>query len=233
MSRVLAALLLSLACGVSAAGPVVPSLPCDRPVLVFAGRGALAEGVREPGRNDFATRLRTFFERVCRRAVDFEAVATETERLLGHSDAIAGRIAKATGGIAIVHFPFGDVEASASAVEILGAYRRILRACESGGSLCVVGGQQPVNAFDRRANDLQLELERRAATEFGAAYLAMHRYFASEREDRRLMLPLDSGDGRHVDDFGHELLFSLYRRRLMELTAPGQSRRAAAAAASR
>ena len=66
--------------------------------------------------------------------------------------------------------------------------------------------------------------QRRASAAFGANYLPLYRYFRSESGVRRLMIPLDSGDGRHTDDYGHDLLYKLYRRRLIELTSSKKRR---------
>jgi hypothetical protein len=52
----------------------------------------------------------------------------------------------------------------------------------------------------------------------GARYLPLRKHFESETTQRRLMLPVDSDDGRHLNAAGHKVLFDLYRRRLLELT---------------
>jgi hypothetical protein len=217
-SRYLPALLLAAAVELASAAPIKAVVPCDRPVYLFGGSQVLAEGVRDPGSNGLSMRIDTFFRRVCRRDVSFEVVAEDDGRLLPAADRIADRLASGRRSIALIHYPVTDIESGASVDALLQAYRRILAACSKTGSLCIIGGQQPVNAFTDEQSARQLELERRASAEFGSNYLPLHRYFESESNPRRLMRWLDSGDGRMIEDFGHELVYLIYRRRLLELT---------------
>lgn len=217
-SRTISALLLAVAVDLAAAAPVKPVVPCDRPVYVFGGGQVAGVGVRDPGKNDFATRIDTFFTRVCGHEVRFEVVTEEGGRVVPAAATIAGTIARNPRSIAFVHFPVSDVENGASVDALLDAYRWILDACTKTGSTCIIGGQTPVNAFNQAQSDRQLEVEHRAAAVFGSSYLPLYRYFQSESSRRRLMLPVDAGDGRLVDDIGHELLFNIYRRRLLETT---------------
>jgi len=217
-SRYLPALLLAAAVELASAAPIKAVVPCDRPVYLFGGSQVLAEGVRDPGNTDFATRVGAFLRRVCGRGVYFEVVAEDDGRLLPAADRIADRLARGRRSIAMIHYPVTDIESGASVDALLQAYRRILAACSKTGSLCIIGGQQPVNAFNEEQSARQMELERRASAEFGSNYLPLHRYFESESNPRRLMRPVDSGDGRMIDDYGHDLIFVVYRRRLLELT---------------
>lgn len=193
-------------------------MPCDRPVGVFGGSTILAKGVRVPGDNDLITRLEVFFARSCGAPVKFETIAERGGGVIEMSADVAAWISRHPRSIAVVHFPFVDIESGASPEQLLRTYRSILEVCSSHGALCVIGGQQPVNGVDDGIVDRQLELERRAAATFGTSYLPLYRYFQSESGSRRLMLPVDSGDGRFLDDRGHDLLFKVYRRRLLELT---------------
>lgn len=216
--RFVAGLFVAVVAHGSAAAPIHPVLPCDRQVLVFGGSTILAEGVRVPGSNDFASRIRRFFDRVCGGStLKFETVAGDGSNLIGEATRISARLAKNPKSIALIHFPATDIEKDASVDQLLRAYREIFDVCARSGSVCIIGGQQPVNAFGQEASDRQLELERRAAAAFGRNFLPLYRYFQSESGTRRLMVPLDSGDGRFVDDRGHELLFRIYRGRLLEL----------------
>ena len=224
MSRHLAALILLLAPAAAVAAPVEPIVPCGGEVYVFGGSTMMGDGVRAAGSTDFPARMETFFERVCGGEVTFTKSAEESGRFVDDVAAISERLARSPRSVAFVHFPFTDLEAGTSVDRILQAYRTLLAACTASGSTCIVGGQQPVNALSAEVTDRQLELERRALAAFGANYLPLYRYFRSESGVRRLMIPLDSGDGRHTDDYGHDLLYKLYRRRLIELTSSKKRR---------
>lgn len=217
MYRFLVALLLAAATA-PAVGAIQAVLPCDRNIGVFGGPTVLAKGVRVPGSNDLATRLEVLFARACQSPVHFETFADEREGIIERAGEISAWISRNPRSIVFLHFPVADVESGASPDQLLRTYRSILDTCSMNKALCIIGGQQPVNAFSEELADRQLELEQRAAFSFGANYLPLYRYFASESSTRRLMLPLDSGDGRFVDDRGHDLLFRVYRRRLLELT---------------
>lgn len=195
-------------------------MPCDRPVGVFGGSTVLAEGVRTPQSNGLAVRLEAFFARSCGAPVKFETIAEHGDGVIEKSAEISAWISRHPRSIAFIHFPAVDIESGASPEQLLRTYRSILETCSRNGTLCIIGGQQPVNRFSDEAVYRQLELERRAAMAFGGNYLPLYRHFQSESRSRRLMLPVDSGDGRHLDDRGHELLFKVYRRRLLELTGP-------------
>lgn len=219
MSRFVVALALAIGCTQVAAAPVRPDLPCDRPIVLFGGSTVVADGARARGRNDFATRLRVLFRRVCGSVDAFAVSAHRGDGLLDEVDDIANGLAKGPPSIAILHYPSADIEAGASVEALLEAYRKVADACAASGSLCIIGGQQPVNAFSQEATDRQLLVERRASEKFGRMYLPIYRYFKSEFGARKLMLPADSGDGRQIEDLGHELLYALYRRRILELYA--------------
>lgn len=177
------------------------------------------EGVRVA---TFEGRMRTFFTRVCGSAVAFETFAEEDGRLATRIDDIISGIAARPRSITFVHFPAGDVEAGASVEKMLRLYRTIIDQCNAYDAFCIIGGQQPVNAFGDETSARQIEIERRATEAFGAAYLPLYSHLRSEKKRRRLMIPLDSGDGRFANDFGHALLFDLYRNRLLKMTGPAQ-----------
>lgn len=217
MCRFLLALALSIGCAIASAKPVRPEVPCDAPIMLFGGDTVLARGVSARGSTDFATRLRVFFRRVCGSVEEFDVSAESRGRLLDEIDTVLQSILQNERAIAILHYPASDIEAGATVDALLAAYRRVLDACEKSATLCVIGGQQPVNAFTDEQTARQLQLERRAAERFGQAYLPLYRHFQSERGSRRLMLPADSGDGRHIEDLGHEMLYAIYRRRLIEM----------------
>jgi len=197
-------------------------LPCDRPVVLFGGASATAPGVKLKGRNDFAARLETLFRRACRGKVDFQLVAGRGHDLLEDADAILARIAAAPSSLLIMHYPTSDVADGAAVPVMVGTYERILDACHAQGGLCLIGGQLPVDQFTAGLSSRQLELERIAMERFGSAYVALYRHFQSERGQKRLMTRLDSGDGRHLNDFGHELLHELYARALIRLAGTGK-----------
>jgi len=213
------ALALTVSALAAQAAPVKPVLHCDRPITLFGGSTVLADGVRARGSTDFATRLRVFVRRVCGKVDGFEVSAHRGGSLLDEVDEVARMLREAPPGIAIVHYPSADIEAGATVEALLAAYRKIAEACVGGGSICIIGGQQPVNQFSREQVGRQLRLEREAVQMHGRAYLPMYRYFESEFGSRNLMLSADSGDGRHIDDVGHELLYKLYLRRLLELNS--------------
>lgn len=217
MSRLLIALFL-LAGAAPASAAVTPVLPCDRSIGLFGGSTVLAKGVRVPGSNDLATRLEVLFVRSCRAPVNFETSAEDGKGLIERYGEISAWISRNPRSIVFLHFPFLDIESGASPDQLLLTYRNILDTCAVNGALCIIGGQQPINAFSDQLARRQLELEHRAASSLGFNFLPLYRYFASESKTRRLMLPLDSGDGRFLDDRGHDLLFRVYRRRILELT---------------
>lgn len=198
------------------AGPIKPVVPCDRPVFVFGDATVLAVGVRAVGSTDFAGRLKSFLRRVCGH-MSVETVGREGGHFLGDAATILDKLAVNQRSIALVHFPFADIESGPAVDTLLSAYRRLVNACTSTRSICIVGGQQPVNGFASAESDRQRELERRASAELGSSYLPLYRHFESESNSRRLIIPLDSGDGRLLNDQGHQVLFELYRRRLLEL----------------
>lgn len=219
MSRRLAGLLLALVPGIAVAAPAKPIVPCGGQVYAIGGSTLMAEGVAAAGSTDFATRMEAFFERVCEGDVKFETIVKESGRLIDDDDdAIPQLLARSRRSVAFIHLPFTDVEAGSPVDVLLKGYRAILDSCAASGSICIIGGQQPVNALSKAATERQLELERRASAAFGRNYLPFYRHFQSESDVRRLMIPLDSGDGRFVNDFGHDLLYKLYRQRLIELT---------------
>jgi hypothetical protein len=164
----------------------------------------------------------TFFERACSGDARFETVSATTGRLADRVEAISDQLARSPRSVAFLHFPFADIESGVSVEWLLRAYMRILDACGASESICVIGGQQPVNSFTDEMSDRQLELERRASAVFSANYVPLYRHFQSESSIRRLMVTLDSGDGRFIGDHGHELLYKLYRRRLLELAGPNK-----------
>lgn len=219
MSRVVVGLLFAIVAAFGQAAPVKPVVPCNRPILVFGDAGVLGKGARIPEAGGFVARMRSFVERVCGGSVRLETVARDSVTLVEQLGAISERLARSPRSIVFLHFPLTDVEAGVPVDRILSAYQKLLDACTSGGSICIIGGQQPVNAFTDSETRRQIEVEQRASDKFGAAYLPMFRHFQSESGRRRLMVRLDSGDGRLLEDYGHELLFELYRRRLLELTA--------------
>lgn len=219
MYRRLIVLLLAFVPGLANAAPVKPIVPCGVQVYAFGGPTILAEGVKARGSTDFAARMETFFGRVCLGDVTFEMIAEKTGRLIYDPSAISDRLARSPRSVALIHFPASDIDEDISVERLLQAYKRVLDACAASGSICIIGGQQPVNSFTQEMTDLQLELERRASAAFGPNYLPLYRYFQSESSARRLMTAMDSGNGRFVGDYGHELLYQLYRRRLIELTS--------------
>ena len=222
MSRFVVAIALAVFASAGQAAPVKPVVPCDRPVHLFGGPTLAAEGVRVKGAHDFATRAEVFFNRVCSDPVKIELHIGPSGRLLDGAAEIADRLARAPRSIALLHFPLSDIENGASVEQLLNAYRKILDACAASGATCIVGGQQPVNSFSKQLSERQSEVERRASAAFGSSYLPLYHYFAAEWSGHRLALPFDSGDGRHISDLGHELLFAVYRLRLLELTGDGR-----------
>ena len=75
MSKWLLGLVLTAVVLSSTAAPVNNGPLCDRQVYVFGSSTIAAEGVREPGANDFASRMNLYFVRVCGDAAKFETVA--------------------------------------------------------------------------------------------------------------------------------------------------------------
>ncbi|MCZ2415557.1 MAG: hypothetical protein LC136_15025 [Burkholderiales bacterium] len=219
MSRLAVGLLVALLAASAHAATVAPVVPCDRPIMVFGEATVLARGVRIPGSNDLVSRLRVFFRRVCHREPLLEVFAHEHGRLVDDEAAIRDYLGRKPGALVFVHYPYTDIESGVSVDALLDAYRRISEACRLNKAICILGGQQPVEALSRESEARQLELERRASVLLGSEFLPLYRYFQSETATRRLMMPLDSGDGRLVNDEGHEALFELYRRHLIESTS--------------
>lgn len=201
------------------AAPIEPALPCERPVYMFGADTVLGRGVRGAS---VADRLLTFFARVCRAPIDFETIAVEGGQLLPQLDTVIARLLEGRPSVAFVHLPFGDVASGAKVDNLIEAYARLLATCVSSDSICLIGGQQPVNSFTNEMTERQAELERRASAAFAANYMRLYPYMESEAPGRRLMLPLDSKDGQFVNDYGHELLFALYRNLLLERTGSVQ-----------
>lgn len=209
----------------ASAGPVKPVAQCGVPVSLVGGRTVLAEGATAQGRTDFSSRIEEFFRRACGKSPSFDVSAASGTGLLADLTEIVEKIESGGPRIWILHHPFSDIEGGAVVESLLAAYRRVLGACASSGSTCLIGGQQPVNGMDGARSAAQKELERRASSEFGKAYLPLYRHFESESSGRRLMMPMDSGDGRLLADRGHELLFVLFRNRLMDLGSEGRPAR--------
>jgi hypothetical protein len=197
------------------AAAVPPRLDCQAPVMLFAATGTRLTGVREPGRDDFLARLETFATKACGGSVAVSVITDGGDRLRERLDSVVELIGRVSKGVAILHFPYADAEAGSGVDDLLSAYRTVLDVCRRSGVVCILGGQQPIHASNEEMVARQQELERRAAAEFGAAYLPLYRHLQSRWEGRRLMTSIDSGDGRSLDVFGHELLFRLYRRALL------------------
>lgn len=222
MSKFVFALMLAMLAVHGQAGPVRPVVPCDRAVFMFGDATVLGQGARMPAVNGLATRLEVFFRRVCGGKHSFETFARTDGRLVDELVAIGETLTRRPRSIAFVHFPYSDIESGVRVDALLRAYRDLTDMCARTGAICIVGGQQPVNSLTSDAAERQLELERRASSSLGSSYVALYRYFESEAAARRLMTPLDSGDGRFVNDEGHATLFELFRRRVLEL--PGANR---------
>lgn len=217
MSRFLGFLALLLFASVAASQPAAISVPCDASVHLFGGATVQAKGVAVRGRNDFESRLKLFFRRVCEEPVDFLTLADKGATLIADSPEIIEKIRGNPGGIFLIHYPLSDLGAGVEAEAVLAQYGQIMSACRNTDSICVIGGQQPVNSYSDETVRQQLRLEREASKLLGENYLPLYRYFESEAPGRHLILRLDSGDGRLVNDHGHELLYVLYRNRLLAL----------------
>ncbi len=204
------------------------SLSCEAPVMFFgATSGTTVTAAREPGREDLAERFSAFVRRLCNGRADFLAVTEGGDRLRDRLDSIVEQIGRAPKAIAILHFPYADIESGSGVDDLLSAYRAILDACRRSDSTCILGGQQPIASASPEMTARQIELERRAAAEFGAAYLPLYRHLQSRWESRRLMTSIDSGDGRGLNVFGNQLVFRLYSRVLLQsapVDAPGRPR---------
>ena len=222
VSRFVVALTMAIVGVCAVAAPVDPVVPCDRRVVVVGESTILGQGVVDPAANGFTSRLQLFFRRVCSGAFAVRIIASKDRTLLDAMDEIAAEIARNPRGIFIIHFPMTDVASGAPVDSLVRSYKLVLERCNESASVCIIGGQQPANDQDVRVADLQLGLERTAAAAFGARYLPLYEHFQSETNHRRLMLPLDSGDGSHLNAGGHQVLFELYRRRLLELTDPSR-----------
>lgn len=217
MSKFIGFLALLLLSHASASQPAAPSVPCEAPVHLFGGTTVQAAGVAVPGRNDFASRLELFFRRACRKPVDFVTFSDKGATLIEESREITEKVLDNPGGVFLMHYPLSDLNAGFDAKELLARYEQIISVCRGTDSTCIIGGQQPVNSYSDDMARRQIRLEQEASQLFGKNYLALYRYFESEAPGRRLILRLDSGDGRLVNDQGHELLYVLYRNRLLEL----------------
>jgi len=222
VSKYVFTLVLAALAAHAQATAIRPDVPCDRPIFVFGDATVLGRGVRMLGRNDLASRLKVFFRRVCDKEPRLEVVAQEHGRLVDAVVTIGDTLARNHGALAFVHYTFADVESDVPADLLLVAYRRLGEVCRSTVAICIVGGQQPVESLAQKAEAWQLEIEQQAAATLGGGFVPLYRHFRSEAGSRRLMVPLDSGDGRFVNDAGHELLFELYRRRLIELVQEAQ-----------
>lgn len=216
MSRFAVALLWVFLAASAHSAAIVPAVPCDRPILVFGDETVLARGVRVPEANGLVSRLRLFFRRVCDSEPRLEVFAHEHGRLTDDETTIRDRLGRKPGAVVLIHYPYADIGSGVPIEALLDAYRRVAEACRANDATCILGGQQPVDALSHEADARQLELERRASVLLGREFLPLYRHFRSEAPNRRLMIPLDSGDGRLLNDEGHEVLFELYRRRLIE-----------------
>lgn len=183
--------------------------------MVFGDATVLARGVSAPATNGLVARLRLYFERACHAHPSFEVFARDNGRFVEDAAGMREKLAQKPGAVVFVHYPYADLASGVSVDALLDAYRQLAEACRQSSAICIIGGQQPVNALQPDTDASQLELERRASAALGSTFLPLYRHFQSEAGDRRLMVPLDSGDGRLVNDEGHELLFELYRRRLL------------------
>lgn len=217
MSRsILAAIVVAVV--LDAYAVVEPSLPCERQMFLFGASTVLGERAE----TTFEDRLSTFVRRTCREPVRLETIAEDDSKLVDQLDRILATLVAYPRSIALIHFPFTDIAEGVSVDDMLAGYRRILGACAAGNSVCIIGGQQPVNSLDDEASARQVELERRAAQLFGPSFLPLYRHLESELDGTRLMAPVDSGNGRFLNDRGHELIYALFRNRLLEISGNTQ-----------
>jgi hypothetical protein len=112
-------LALAVAGAPCVAGPVTPMLPCDAPVYVFGGATISAAGVRMPGNTDMASRMKSFFSRICRTEIAFQTIANGRGTLADAQDRIRDTVSRSPNSIAFVHFPFADIEAGTPVDQVL------------------------------------------------------------------------------------------------------------------
>jgi hypothetical protein len=216
---VVAAGLLGVAGQAATASPLKVALPCDRPVLLAGGDALQAAGRTGPANRPFSARLQGFLQRACGGAAVVTALAPEG-RLGAAFEPLQAALQARRPGVALIDFPTDDVASGMSVEALLERYATLLSACDGTATVCVIGGQRPADALGDAHAARQLELERRASARFGARYLPTYAHFQSESRGRRAMPALVAGEEqRYLSDAGHELLFNLYRLRLLELTA--------------
>lgn len=201
----------------AAIGGRVLELPCERPLLVLGVQSALGKAGPADRLFSVVDRLETAFRHVCGNVVLESRLLSEggvTANLAEMEEVLSEH----PGAVAIVHFPHEFASAGRDIEKILDAYRRLLAACGKWSATCIIGGQIPTAAFAPGSARGQASLELQAKSALGRNYLPLYRYFESESPTRRLTISLDRGDGRGINDRGHELLYQLYGRRLLELT---------------
>lgn len=184
--------------------------------MVFGDATVLGRGVTAPATNGLVARLRLFFARICHENPAFEVFARDNGRFVDDVAGMREKLGRKPGAVVFVHYPYADLASGVPVDTLLDAYRQLAETCRSSGATCIIGGQQPVDALPPGIDASQLDLERRASAALGSTFLPLYRYFQSQAAGRRLMVPFDSGDGRLVNDEGHEVLFELFRRRLLE-----------------
>lgn len=184
--------------------------------MVFGDATVLGRGVTAPATNGLVARLRLFFARICHENPAFEVFARDNGRFVDDVAGMREKLGRKPGAAVFVHYPYADLASGVPVDTLLDAYRQLAETCRSSGATCIIGGQQPVDALPPGIDASQLDLERRASAALGSTFLPLYRYFQSEAAGRRLMVPFDSGDGRLINDEGHEVLFELFRRRLLE-----------------
>ncbi|MFM1989847.1 MAG: hypothetical protein RJA99_2804 [Pseudomonadota bacterium] len=220
VSRILVAIGFAAAGHVHAA-PLKVALPCDRPMLL-AGEGAtLVPAPQSIPVKPVGARLRELFIRACGPSWSMREHPETSGRLAPAQAGLEATLRELRPAVAVFDFPHADLVGGATVDALLARYASLMRVCAEVEAVCLVGGQRPVDTAPDETAARQQELERRAREALGRHYLPLYLAFRSEAAGRRAIVGLVAGgEPPRLTDLGHEVLFTLYRNRLLEMTAP-------------
>lgn len=220
VSRLLAAAAL-LAAGHAHGAPLKVMLPCERPMLLAGEEATLSPAPQSLPVKPLGARLRDAFARACGHAWTMRQLPEPSGRLVAAHPALEATLRELRPSVAVFDFPHADLASGVTVDALLARYTSLMRVCGEVGAVCVVGGQRPVDTVPPQVAARQVEFERRATAAFGEHFLPLYVAFRSEAPGRRAIIGLIVGGERpQLTDLGHEVLFTLYRNRLVEITAP-------------
>jgi hypothetical protein len=220
VSRLLGTAVL-VAAGHAHGAPLKVMLPCERPMLLAGEEATLSPAPQSMPVKPLGVRLRDAFARACGPSWTMRQLPEPSGRLAAAQPALEATLRELRPSVAVFDFPHADLASGMPVDALLARYATLMRVCAEVGAVCLVGGQRPVDTVPAPIAARQEAFERRAADTFGEHFLPLYAAFRSEARGRRAIIGLIVGGERpQLTDLGHEVLFTLYRNRLVEITAP-------------